>query len=45
MSADASGDIYIAESDGNRIRKIDISEGSVSTVAGSGTYGHLDSIY
>ena len=43
MSADASGDIYIAESDGNRIRKIDISEGSVSTVAGTGTYGHLDS--
>jgi VCBS repeat-containing protein len=43
MSADASGDIYIAESDGNRIRKIDISEGSVSTIAGTGTYGHLDS--
>jgi VCBS repeat-containing protein len=43
MSSDASGDIYIAESDGNRIRKIDISEGSVSTVAGTGTYGHLDS--
>ena len=43
MSRDASGDIYIAEADGNRIRKIDISASSVSTVAGSGTYGHLDS--
>ena len=43
MSRDASGDIYIAEADGNRIRKIDVSASSVSTVAGSGTYGHLDS--
>ncbi|MGY8885112.1 MAG: lectin-like protein, partial [Flavobacteriales bacterium] len=43
MSKDSNGDIYITETDGNRIRKIDISENSVSTVAGSGTYGHLDS--
>ena len=43
LTTDASGDIFIAENDGNKIRKIDISEGSVSTVAGNGSYGHLDS--
>jgi VCBS repeat-containing protein len=43
MSMDSNGDIYITETDGNRIRKIDVSENSVSTTAGSGTYGYLDS--
>ena len=43
MSMDSSGDFYITETDGNRIRKIDVSESSVSTIAGNGSYGHLDS--
>ena len=43
LSSDSSGDLFVTERDGNRIRKIDISEGTVSTLAGSGTYGHLDS--
>ena len=38
---DRSGNVYVAETNYNRIRKID-TIGSVSTVAGSGTYGYLD---
>ena len=43
ISTDSNGDMYITEIDGYRIRKIDTSESNVSTVAGSGMYGHLDS--
>ncbi|MHC1685848.1 MAG: DUF4073 domain-containing protein [Clostridiaceae bacterium] len=36
---DSSGNIYIADTDNNRIRKVDTS-GSISTVAGTGTQGY-----
>ena len=43
LSIDSSGDIFVSTLDGNRIRKIDVSESTVSTVAGSGKQGFLDS--
>jgi hypothetical protein len=34
------GDIvYIAESSGNRVRRVDLASGAISTVAGTGSYG------
>ena len=38
LALDASGNLYIAESLGNRVRKID-STGTISTVAGTGVLG------
>jgi hypothetical protein len=39
----ASGDLYVAEREGPRIRFIDVSEGTVSTLAGEvDSYGHTD---
>ena len=43
LSIDSSGDIFVSTIDGHRIRKIDVSESTVSTIAGSGSYGFLDS--
>ena len=43
LSIDSVGDIFVSTIDGNRIRKIDVSQSTVSTVAGSGSYGFLDS--
>src|SRR5579862_5234309 len=37
-SADAAGNVYLAERDGNRIRKVS-SAGVISTTAGTGTGG------
>jgi sugar lactone lactonase YvrE len=37
---DARGNIYIADSFGNRIRKVDASTGVISTIAGSGLGGY-----
>jgi len=36
---DPAGNIYIADSGNNRIRKVDISSGNISTIAGTGTGG------
>jgi uncharacterized protein (TIGR03437 family) len=38
VTLDAGGSIYIAESDGNRVRKVD-PQGNITTVAGTGTAG------
>src|SRR5580700_8886614 len=37
MALDASGNIYIADLSNNRIRRIDIATGLISTIAGNGT--------
>ena len=39
IAADAAGNVYIADSNNNRIRKIDASTGNISTVAGTGSSG------
>jgi hypothetical protein len=41
-SVDSIGNIYIADSNNHRIRKIDIISGNVSTLAGDGTSGFFD---
>jgi sugar lactone lactonase YvrE len=40
MAFDASGNLYIADSDGNRIRKVAAGTGIITTVAGNGLYGY-----
>ena len=37
VSLDASGNVYIADSDNNRIRKVTVSTGIISTIAGTGS--------
>jgi hypothetical protein len=38
--ADSRGNIYIADTGNNRIRKIDATTGIITTIAGTGQYGH-----
>ena len=40
VSVDASGNFYIADQSNNRIRKVTVSTGNISTVAGNGTAGY-----
>lgn len=40
LAFDAAGNLYIADSDNNRIRKVD-GAGTIRTVAGSGVYGYF----
>ncbi len=39
MAVDGSGNLYIADTENNRIRKVDAVMGNISTVAGDGTNG------
>ena len=40
LAVDAAGNIYITDLVGHRIRKVDISTGLISTIAGTGTSGY-----
>jgi sugar lactone lactonase YvrE len=39
VAVDGAGNVYVADSDNNRIRTISISGGSITTIAGSGSEG------
>ena len=39
VAVDGSGNLYIADRDNHRIRKVDASSGNISTVAGTGSQG------
>ena len=39
LSVDSSGNIFIADSGNQRIRKVDAATGNIQTVAGNGTFG------
>jgi sugar lactone lactonase YvrE len=39
VTVDSSGDLYIADRNNNRVRKVDVSTGVISTIAGSGVAG------
>jgi hypothetical protein len=40
VALDSAGNIYIADSDNNRVRKVTVSTGIITTVAGNGTKGY-----
>ena len=42
VACDASGNVYVADSDNQRIRKIVAATGAVSTLAGNASYGFAD---
>jgi sugar lactone lactonase YvrE len=42
LTFDASGNLYIADTGNNRIRKVDSSTGIITTIAGTGVPGFLD---
>ena len=39
VAVDSDGNVYIADSDNHRIRKVTIATGFIDTIAGSGSYG------
>jgi len=39
VAVDAAGNLYIADADNNRIRRVDMNTGIITTFAGNGTYG------
>lgn len=41
VTVDSSGNVYIADTSNNRVRKITASTGNISTAAGNGTGGYL----
>ena len=40
VAIDDDGNLYIADESNNRIRKVDVTTGNISTVAGNGSYGY-----
>ena len=42
MAADGAGNLYIADTEGHRIRKVDAAAGNIFTVAGTGSAGYND---
>ena len=40
IAVDSSGNVYLADGDNNRIRKVNATTGIITTVAGNGTYGN-----
>ena len=40
VAVDAAGDLFIADSDNNRVREVNLSTGMITTVAGNGTDGY-----
>jgi len=40
VSLDASGNVYAVERGNNRVRKITVSNGIITSIAGTGVYGH-----
>jgi RHS repeat-associated protein len=40
VALDSNGNIYIADSDNSRIRKVTVATGVITTVAGNGTFGY-----
>ncbi|MCD6018582.1 MAG: hypothetical protein K0S53_1703 [Bacteroidetes bacterium] len=40
VAVDVAGNVYICDADNNRIRKVDVSTGFISTIAGTGVNGH-----
>ena len=41
IAVDAAGNLFIADSNNNRIRRVDVTSGKISTVAGSGKIGSI----